>query len=238
MTSVGTHNENFRVDWLEKVLQRIPVGSRILDAGAGEQQFKKFCSHLKYISQDFGQYDGKGDGSGLQMGEWDQNSLDLICDICSIPEPDGSFDAIMCVEVLEHLPDPIAAFREFSRLLGKGGYLILTAPFFSLTHFAPHHYTSGFNSYYYLRHLKNNGFDAIEIYANGNFFEVIAQELRRVEYVVSKYNDMATHKNCRISRLERWCLNIVLKMLGRFSKGDTGSSDLLCHGYNILCRKV
>lgn len=237
MITVGTHNENFRVGWLEKTLQRIPAGSRILDAGAGEQQFKKFCSHMNYIAQDFGQYDGKGDGAGLQMGVWDQENLDLICDICAIPEPDESFDAIMCVEVIEHLSDPIAAIKEFSRLLGKGGYLILTAPFSSLTHFAPYHYTSGFNSYFYTKHLKDSGFDSIEICANGNFFEVVAQELRRIDYVVNEFIDKK-NSYCRLSRLERLCLKNVLKMLERFSKNDTGSSHLLCHGYNILCRKV
>lgn len=52
----GLNNESNRVEWLENILKKIPAGLRILDAGAGEQQFKKFCSHLQYISQDFAQY--------------------------------------------------------------------------------------------------------------------------------------------------------------------------------------
>jgi hypothetical protein len=40
----------------------------IPDAGAGELQFKKFCSHLKYATQDFAKCNGKGDGVGLQPG--------------------------------------------------------------------------------------------------------------------------------------------------------------------------
>lgn len=232
MITVGTNNEPNRERWLQKTLLGIPAGSRILDAGAGEQQFRKYCSHLDYVALDFGQYDGKGDGSGLQMGEWSQGNLDLVCDICAVPELDGSFDAIICTEVLEHLPDPIAAIREFSRLLGKGGYLVVTAPFSSLTHFAPYHYVTGFNTYFYNKHLKDNGFDFNEITANGNFFEVIAQEIRRLDYVASGYTD------CKISRIERWCLNLVLRMLERFSRNDAGSSSLLCHGYNILCRKI
>jgi hypothetical protein len=39
----------------------------ILDASAGESQFKKFCTHLKYSVQDFGQYEGKTD-AGLYTG--------------------------------------------------------------------------------------------------------------------------------------------------------------------------
>jgi 2-polyprenyl-3-methyl-5-hydroxy-6-metoxy-1,4-benzoquinol methylase len=139
----------------------------------------------------------------------------------------------MCIEVLEHLPDPVAVFREFSRLLRKEGYLVMTAPFSSLTHFAPYHYATGFNSYFFARHLQDNGFAYIEISANGNFFEVLAQEIHRIDYVVKEFTDS------RVTRIERWFLNSVLmRMLERLSRHDVGSSRLLCHGYNIICRKV
>ena len=58
MFTVGTSNETARVLWIEETLKKIPAGLTILDAGAGECQFKKFCSHLEYISQDFAQYHG------------------------------------------------------------------------------------------------------------------------------------------------------------------------------------
>ena len=146
---IGTNNEVTRLKWLAETLKRIPQGSRILDAGAGELAQKKYCAHLNYISQDFAKYDGKGNNTGLQTQDWDNSKIDIVSDITSIPQPDASFDAIMCVEVFEHLPDPIAAIKEFSRLLRKNGTLILTAPFCSLTHFAPYHFYSGFNKYYY-----------------------------------------------------------------------------------------
>ena len=149
MNTVGMQNESNRIKWLEKTLKKIPKNSKILDAGAGEQQFKKFCSHLNYVSQDFAQYNGDGDGKGLQTDVWDQTQLDIVCDIIAIPEPDNSFDAVLCTEVFEHLPNPILAIKEFSRLIRYNGYLIITSPFCSLTHFSPYHYSTGFNSYFY-----------------------------------------------------------------------------------------
>ena len=120
----GTNNKVNRDKWLEKTLSKISPGARILDAGAGELQYKKYCSHLNYVSQDFCRYEGKGNGKGLQAGEWNTSKVDILSDIISIPEKDASFDAILCVEVFEHLPDPIKAINEFARLLKSGGISI------------------------------------------------------------------------------------------------------------------
>ena len=98
---VGIKNESHRDVWLKKMLEKIPSGYKILDAGAGELKYKKYCGHLNYISQDFGQYTGEGDKQGLQMNQWDNSKLDIVSDITSIPVSDQSFDSIMCVEVLE-----------------------------------------------------------------------------------------------------------------------------------------
>ena len=120
-TKIGTDNEAKRTNWIEQVLLKIPEGSKILDVGAGELKYKKFCSHLEYVSQDFCQYEGKGDGQGLQTEKWDTAQIDIVSDCCVIPEKDKSFDAIMCIEVFEHIPEPIKAIKEFYRLLKRVG---------------------------------------------------------------------------------------------------------------------
>lgn len=234
MNLVGTCNESNRVAWLEKTLATIPAGSRILDAGAGEQQYKKFCSHLTYVAQDFAQYNGQGDSRGLQTGSWDQTGLNIISDITAIPEPDESFDAILCVEVFEHLPAPLLALKEFSRLLRPNGFLILTAPFCSLTHFAPYHFYTGFNRYFYEHHLPENGFEILELQENGNFFEYLAQEIRRIPSMAEKH----TNAEVKIYQWERLCVKIVLKMLARLSSQNANSSELLNFGHHILAKKI
>ena len=225
--SAGKCNESTRERWLEEVLKSLPENSRMLDAGAGTQQYRKFCEHLNYVSQDFGEYDGQGDSAGLQMGGFDYGKLDIVSDITSIPEPDSSFDAIMCIEVLEHLPDPVQAIKEFSRLIKPKGHLILTAPFCSLTHFSPYHFSTGFNKYWYEMHLVVNGLKIVDISPNGNFFEYVAQEIDRIASISKRYS------KDRPGLLERLSVFITLRMLSRFSKKDSGSSGLLCFGYHV-----
>lgn len=185
--NVGRNNENCRKTWLESTLLKIPNNCRILDAGAGAQQHRKYCKHLEYISQDFCEYDGKGDSTALQTGEFNYGNVNIVSDITSIPEPDSSFDAIMCIEVLERVPDPIQAIKELSRLLKPNGQFIVTAPFCSVTHFSPYHFSSGFNKYWYKSHLIQCGFNEIEISPNGNFFEYLAQEIYRIPSTSSRY---------------------------------------------------
>ena len=229
---VGTRNETTREEWVRKTLETIPKGTRILDAGAGERRFRISCSHLEYVAQDFGAYNGCGDTKGLQTGYWDQEGLDILSDITRIPEPDGSFGGILCTEVLEHLPDPLAAIREFRRLLALGGFLILTAPFCSLTHFSPFHFYSGFNLYFYKHHLEQMGFRVLEIQSNGNYFEFLGQELRRLPSLAQKYSEE------RPRLYERAAIRILLRMLQRLTKKNKGSEELLCFGYHVLARKM
>ena len=231
-SSVGTKNLSNREEWLKKTLKKIPRGKKILDAGAGELQYKRFCTHLDYTSQDFGQYTGEGNASGLQTGSWDNSKLDIISDIASIPVKDGSFDAIMCIEVFEHIPHPLEALKEFHRILKPGGFLILTSPFSSLTHFAPYYFYNGFSRYFYEQALPQSGFTISELDVNGNYFEYMGQELRRLDEVSSMYTDEKEQ-----GFLDKLAKHVVLRRLEKLSGQDKGSSELLIQGVHVLATK-
>jgi len=227
----GTQNKANRDAWLERTLARIPSGQRILNVGAGELQYKGFCAHLDYVSQDFAQYDGQGDGTGLQKGAWDRSQMDIVCDITSIPEPDASFDAVMCIEVLEHLPDPIRALHELTRLLKPGGTLIITAPFCSLTHYSPYFYQTGYSRCFYEYWLGELGFEIEDMQWNGNYFEYLAQELRRLPTVAKRYS------TGRLKRGEGLAIRVLLGVLDRLSKSDRSSQELLAFGMHVRAVK-
>ena len=62
------HNEGiYRDKWVKRCLNGIPRGESILDAGAGEGRYRADCAHLKYLSQDFCEFDGKA-SAGLDRG--------------------------------------------------------------------------------------------------------------------------------------------------------------------------
>jgi SAM-dependent methyltransferase len=42
---------------------------------------------------------------------------------------DCSFDAVLCLDVLEHVNDPITCLREIARILAPGGTAVITFPF-------------------------------------------------------------------------------------------------------------
>ena len=229
--AVGATNEEQRRSWLETALRSIPTGTRILDAGAGELANRPLCSHLQYVSQDLCEYDGLGDRAGLHTHSWDTTKIDIVSDIAAIPEPDASFGAVLCSEVLEHVPDPLGALKEFHRLLSTAGTLILTAPFSSLTHFAPYHFSSGFSRYFFQYHLGRLGFELVELVPNGNFFDFLAQELRRVPSVAERYTAG------KLSAADLSALKLALRVVGKLRETDRGSDDLLCFGYHVLAHK-
>ena len=230
---VGTTNLLVREKWLEKTIKKIPRGKKILDAGAGELQYRKFCKHLNYTSQDFGQYDGQGNEEGLQTETWDNSKLDIVSDIAEMPVKDDSFDAVMCIEVFEHIPHPNDAIKEFARVIKKGGILIITTPVSSLTHFAPYYFYNGYSRYYFEKLLPDNGFKIKEIAYNGNFFEYLAQELRRIEYMAEKYTDLPP----ALSDKEESARNTILNKLGELSSKDKGSSEMHSLGIMVVAKK-
>jgi SAM-dependent methyltransferase len=54
-----------------------------------------------------------------------------------LPLRDKSVDAVLLMEVLEHVPDPLGILRECARVLTPGGYLCLTVPQYHITHDHP-----------------------------------------------------------------------------------------------------
>ncbi len=225
-------NEDVRHNWIISKLKTLPSNGRILDVGCGLQPYKKYCTHLEYTSQDFNQYN-PSEEKGLHPDNWNQQQIkiDIVSDITAIPVQDKSFHAVLCSEVFEHIPNPIAAIKEFSRIIKPHGYLILTAPFNSLTHFAPYYYYSGFSKYFYEKHFSNYGFSIKEISYNGNYYSYLNQEISRLSSVIQQYNSIP------LNFLEKLAIKILYKKLNKLSCTQNNTHELSCMGVHIMAQK-
>jgi predicted SAM-dependent methyltransferase len=59
---------------------------------------------------------------------------DIVGDIHNLPFEDNSIDAIICMNVLEHVEEPQKAVREIYRVLKPGGYCYIEVPFLLYYH--------------------------------------------------------------------------------------------------------
>jgi len=158
LAGIYAFNKTERAKWVAARASQVPPGARVIDIGAGSCPYRAYFSHCEYVAHDFGQLEG------FQFqGRQGYGHLHLRSDITEIPAESGSFDVLLCTEVLEHVPEPIHALQEFGRLLKPDGLLLLSAPLRSALHQMPYHFYAGFTPSWYERFLPPAGFRDIRI---------------------------------------------------------------------------
>jgi len=140
----------------------------VLDAGCGEGGFVRFLSDLGFRSSGV-------DLSSVAISRAKAASPHSRLTVASLEEGvpflTGSFAAVWCTEVLEHLFDIHGALAELNRVLMPGGLLVLTVPYHGLVKnilIA----VGGFERHYnpYLSHLRYFTKRSLEAcLANGGF---------------------------------------------------------------------
>lgn len=223
---VNLNNQFERDDFVIKQINKLPKQSKLLDAGCGSQMYRKYCDHLDYKAQDFGQYssdiknsftDGAGGVDGYKYG-----TLDYVGDIWNIQEKNEAFDAILCTEVFEHIPYPNETLKEFSRLLKPNGKLILTAPSNCLRHMDPYFFYTGFSDRWFEKFLKENNLQLEVIEVVGDYYSWLAVEMARTANVHSIFAKLL----------------LAPAFLYFYNKKKTSTSvNTLCMGYHIVAVK-
>lgn len=108
---------------------------RVLDAGcgAGRHLFEAFqMKGIDVVGIDMKMEDVCKASAFLNLmknedsGEW----ITAIADVTNLPFKDESFDAVICSEVLEHIPENRTAISELVRVLKTGKNMVVSVPSF------------------------------------------------------------------------------------------------------------
>jgi SAM-dependent methyltransferase len=140
--------------FLEKVVAILPKRAVILDFGAGHGDFSAVLQKFKVVALDVYPYD----------------EVDIVCDLQkAVPFKRTSFDAIVLMNVLEHIQNPERLIKTLSTLLRPGGLLIVAVPFMLKLHQLPYDF------YRYSHHqLENIGREAgLEILSIKGYYDPI-----------------------------------------------------------------
>lgn len=104
------------------------VHGRVLDIGCGQQKPQQFINpDAAYVGLDYYR----------TATEWYGTRPQVYGDARALPFRESSFDWVLLLDVLEHVPAPNHSFGEAFRVLKTGGRLILQVPFMYPTHDAP-----------------------------------------------------------------------------------------------------
>jgi SAM-dependent methyltransferase len=119
---IGTPWRQANWRFLQEQIARLGPETLILDVGAGRGDFAAIFEGRRYLALDVYPYP----------------EVDLVCDLTEvIPFKRDSFDAIVLMNVMEHVYDTHNLLAALSKLLKPGGLLFVAIPFLVKIHQAP-----------------------------------------------------------------------------------------------------
>ena len=113
-----------RANWrfLQQQVARLNPDALILDVGAGRGDFADLFENRNYLALDVYPYP----------------EVDIVCDLTQVnPFRPQSFDAILLMNVMEHVYDTRALLGSLAEMLRPGGVILVAIPFLVKIHQAP-----------------------------------------------------------------------------------------------------
>lgn len=165
------------VRFLQQAVSDLPDGARVLDVGAGDAPYRELFDRFDYLTSDWEGTEHVAD-----------RPYDIVAQAHDLPLDDDSLDAVVCTQVLEHLPEPWVAVEEFHRVLRPGGRVIITAPLTWYLHELPHDYYR-FTAYGLAHLLQRAGFADVQVEPMNDSPATIAELLRQLKWFLGEPGD-------------------------------------------------
>jgi SAM-dependent methyltransferase len=108
---------------------------RLLDVGCGTKPYAAIFA--PYVAEYVGLEVERSFAATVAAAS---DAPDVYYDGRRIPFADESFDTVLCIQVLEHTPDPSGLLAEIARVVRRDGTVVLSAPFSFRLHEEPHDY--------------------------------------------------------------------------------------------------
>ena len=142
---------------------------------------------------------------------------------------DASYDSAICIEVLEHVPEPAHAVASIARILKPGGVVVISVPHLSRLHDLPHDYYR--YTEYGLRYLlQKAGLEVVSIQAKGGLLTFLAHQVSTVLIVVAW--SLPPIKDLLLA-LNKW----VLTLGAFYADRALGIDRTFPQGYIVVARK-
>jgi SAM-dependent methyltransferase len=192
----------------------------LLDLGCGKvplfEAYKAYVSRTMCVDW----------GNTLHKNE----HLDLEHDLTRpLPFEDGTFDTLILSDVLEHIPQPEALFKEMARVLAPQGKILMNTPFYYWLHERPHDYYR-YTEFALRRFVEISGLQLVKIEVIGGAPEILAD-------IMAKLAMKIPFLGRPFSSLIQYITHLLVK--SRFGKSVSNKTKpVFPFGYFLIAQKT
>jgi SAM-dependent methyltransferase len=228
--------------WLKLSIAKLAphATGRLLDVGVGEKPHGKLFTNRvsRYIGLEYPPM-----ADNLSPGIWNmlervRGIIDIWGDGGALPFRDASFDTLLALEVLEHVPRPDDLMREIVRVLSPGGKLLVTVPFAAPMHQLPYDYQR-FTEVGIRALMERHDLEVIVLEPRGNFAAVVGS--LRAQHLMRTFGSSGKLHDGSMS-ISRWRAPLLLPVIALINLVHWCTAMLsrdtnIALGYSVVARR-
>ncbi|MGB9592462.1 MAG: methyltransferase domain-containing protein, partial [Candidatus Kryptoniota bacterium] len=193
------------------------IHGKMIDLGCGDMPFREFLINQVDMYDSLDLWPQSNDV--IFVGNIEDMNMIESC----------TYDSAICLEVLEHVPNPQQAIKEIHRILKPSGIVIISVPHLSRLHNIPHDYFR-FTIYGITYLLQSAGFEIIDIKVKGGLLCFLGHQLSIT--ILSKFWEVTLFRGILLA-LIKYCVTIPCYRIDRLFD----SNRLFALGYIAVAQK-